>query len=183
MNELKGRLFVLIFSLFTSTANAQISNYLIKKAGFTSGGFDTILKFVFYMVGIASMFYLVPTFRKYLQGDSEAGRRAINFGLSLLLCLILMMIVKLLYQDSQTMSSVHIGKTLSTSTGIINEHKDAISKFVFVVIGIIALIVLPSKFKSMQEGDYDAGKQLVTWGLSLITVAGLNVFIKLYFFN
>ncbi|MDQ1090460.1 hypothetical protein [Siphonobacter sp. SORGH_AS_1065] len=179
---LKGRLLI-ILSLLTAQANAQITSYLLKKTGFTNGGFDTILNFVFLMVGVLSMFYIVPTFRKYLQGDSEAGRRAINFGLSILLCLTLMMIVKLLYQDSQTIISVHIGKTLSTSSGMISDQKDAISKLVFVIIGIIAFMVLPNKYKSLQEGDFDAGKQLITWGLSLFAVAVLNFFISHYYFN
>lgn len=69
-----------------------------------------------------------------------------------------------------------------TNTGL-RAMYTTIRNLIFVVCGVVALVVLPSKYQKMNSGDPDAGKSMLNWGGGIIFIAAAAYLIQVIFFT
>ncbi|WP_307144278.1 DUF4134 family protein [Siphonobacter sp. SORGH_AS_1065] len=69
-----------------------------------------------------------------------------------------------------------------TNTGI-RAMYTTIRNLIFVICGVVALVVLPSKYQKMNSGDPDAGKSMLNWGGGILFVAAAAYLIQVIFFT
>lgn len=147
------------------------------------GVFASLVSLVYVFCGLLSFYNLVLAFQKFAEGDHHAGTQARTWCLSLLLIAVLTFFVSTLTEDSRTMATVNLGSALGKTHAGLNGTFTVISRLVYVTCGIVALMVLPGKFRAMQEGDRYAGRSITNWGLGLISAVSIVYVIHNFFFQ
>jgi uncharacterized membrane protein YuzA (DUF378 family) len=145
--------------------------------------FQSVVSLVYVFCGILSFYNLSLAFQKFADGDAHAGANARNWCLSLFLIAVCTFFLSTLITDSSSMAQINFGDALRQITGSMNSTFDIISRLVYITCGIIGLLVLPGKFRSLQEGHRHAGRSITSWGLGLVSVVSLVFIIHKVFFQ
>lgn len=145
--------------------------------------FHSLVSLVYVFCGVLSFYNLALAFQKFADGDAHAGRNARNWCLSLLLIAACTFFVSSLVTDANSIAQINLGSALGSITGSMKGTFDVISKVVYVTCGIIGLMVLPGKFRTLQEGHRHAGRSITSWGLGLVSVVSLVFIIHQIFFQ
>jgi uncharacterized membrane protein YuzA (DUF378 family) len=145
--------------------------------------FQSLVSLLYVFCGILSFYNLTLAFQKFADGDAHAGRNARNWCLSLLLIAVCTFFLSTLVTDAKSIAQINLGSALGSITGSMKGTFDVISKLVYVTCGIIGLMVLPSKFRALQEGHRHAGRSITSWGLGLVSVVSIVFIIHQVFFQ
>ncbi|MDJ1470231.1 DUF4134 family protein [Xanthocytophaga flava] len=171
------------FILLSSSAKAEsLAGYYLRFVR-NQGVFDTLVLLIYVVCGILSLYNLALVFQKMNEGDAHGERNARTWCLSLLMIACCTYFLSLLVRDSYSMSQINFGEHLQKTTNKVNSSYSIISKMVYLVCGIVGLMVLPGKFKAMQQGDRYAGKSITNWGLSLVAVCVCVYILHIVFFK
>lgn len=145
--------------------------------------FQSMVSLVYVFCGILGFYNLALAFQKFADGDAHAGRNARNWCLSLLLIAVCTFFISTLVTDSRSISQINLGDAIQRTTSGMAGTFDVISRLVYVVCGIVGLMVLPGKFRAMQEGNRYAGRSITNWGLGLLSIVCLVFMIHKVFFQ
>jgi uncharacterized membrane protein YuzA (DUF378 family) len=145
--------------------------------------FGAMTSLVYVFCGVLSFYNLSLAFQKFAEGDAHAGRNARNWCLSLLLIAVCTFFLTTLVTDSRSLAQINLGDAVRQVTGSIHGTFEVVSRLVYVICGIIGLMVLPGKFRALQEGHRHAGRAITSWGLGLVSVVSLVFIIHKIFFQ
>jgi len=168
--------------LYIPTQAESLSGYYLRFLR-NESIFHSLVSLVYVFCGILSFYNLALAFQKFADGDSHAGANARNWCLSLVLIAVCTFFLSTLMADSGSIAQINLGDALRQITGSMNSTFDVISRLVYVTCGIIGLMVLPGKFRALQEGHLHAGRSITSWGLGLLSVVSLVFIIHQVFFQ
>lgn len=159
-----------------------LSGFFLRRLG-AGTIFRSVSRMAYLLMGGGSLFALVSAFRAFGQGDDQAGERAQNLGLSLLFAIVCVLVVSLLFEDVRDgVGTVDLGSAVTRAEASLKTQYAPVVKLLYVVSGIIALLVLPSRFGALQRGDPGAGGELAAWCGGLVLLPATLYLIRLTLF-